>query len=188
MSTLNNVDFREASAREPSWPTAPVRPSVSVRLKVAIRRDALDQALAQGADADARPELALRATQLQRLRHRRTLARTLRRVVAEACGPRPPVRATAVIIARSQIRAQRDELLVLAERLESPQPTRPTGVAVVQQLITDAIRSPLYVESDPRTLHDLARHAGAHMDATVEPLGGRRGPASADAEGGLQRL
>lgn len=167
MSTLNSVDFGQAGAREPSWPTVPVRPSASLRLKVAIRRNALDAALAQGADINARPELALRAAQLQRPRHRRTLARTLRRVVAEACGPRPPVRATAVIIARSQIRAQRDDLLALADRLESRQPTRAAGVAIVQRLITDAIRSPLYVESDPRTLQELARNAGLRMDAVA---------------------
>lgn len=167
MSTLNNIDFGQVGTLEPSSPAAQVRPSTSLRLKVAIGRDALDAALAQGADINARPELALRAAQLQHLRHRRTLARTLRRVVAEACGPRPPVRATAVIIARPQIRAQRDDLLALADRLESPQPTRAVGVAIVQRLITDAIRSPLYVESDPRTLQGLARDAGLKMDAAA---------------------
>ena len=90
----------------------------------------------------------------------------------EACGTRPPARATAVILARGQIRAQRNSLLALADRLESPQPACSAGIAIAQWLITDALASPLYVESDPQALGHLARNAIANMDARAAHVSG----------------
>jgi hypothetical protein len=168
VSTLSGPAYGEAGARAPSrFPTRHPRAATLVRLRVAAGRDVLDTMLAHGANRASLPELALRAAQLERPRHRRALARTLRRVVVEATGSRPPARATAVTIARRQILAQRDGVLALAERLDSPQPAHAAGIAIAQRLVTDALRSPLYVETQSETLGPLARQAVANMDAAA---------------------
>ena len=134
-----------------------------LRLRVAVRHDSLDSALARGADPASRPQLAMRAAQLERPRHRRTLARTLRRVVDEATGPRPAARSTAVVIARKQILAHASDVLELAVRLDCPHPADPTGIAIAQRLMTDAVESPLYVEEERSTLNDVCRQAVMQM-------------------------
>jgi hypothetical protein len=171
MSILPRPAYGDASALEPARPRKRYsRSATAVRLRVVVGRDALDTALARGADRTRRPELAIRAAQLERRRHRRALARTLRRVVAEARGPRPPVRATAVIIARGQIAADGDEVLALADRLDSFKPAQAAGIAIAQRLVTDAMRSPLYVSSEPGTLKRLAQQAVVNMENPAEQL------------------
>jgi hypothetical protein len=70
--------------------------SLLLRTRVGIQHGDLTRALAEGADPGTRPELALRAAQLTGKRSRRTLARTLRRTIAEAHQP-ALTRARAVI-------------------------------------------------------------------------------------------
>ena len=60
---------------------------LSSRVRTAVHRGRLTRALAEGADSSASPELALRARQLTSERNRRTLARGLRRTIAEARQP-----------------------------------------------------------------------------------------------------
>lgn len=144
--------------------------AILVRVRAAVDRDSLDTALAWGANPTSRPELAIRAAQLVRPRHRRAVARTLRGVVAEASGPPPPVRATAVLICRKQIRATAADLLALADRVDSPRLAYATGIAIAQRLITDALASPLYVASDAGSLARLAEQAVASMDDPTEHL------------------
>jgi hypothetical protein len=181
MSTLRRPAYGEAGVLRPGRPRRRYpRSAAVVRLRVAVSRDALDTALARGADRTHRPDLAMRAAQLQRRRHRRALARTLRHVVAEARGPRSPVRATAVIIARAQVADHGDDVLALAERLDSPQPAQAAGIAIAQRLVTDALRSPLYVISEPDTLKRLTRQAVANMD---DPAGQVLGPPAGAAPG-----
>jgi len=134
-----------------------------LRLRVGVLHDSLDSALARGADPASRPALAVRATQLERPRHRRTLARTLRRVVNEATGPRPAARATAVVIARKQILAHADDVLQLAVRLDCPFPADPAGIAIAQLLVTDAVASPLYVGAGRSALDHVCRQAVLQM-------------------------
>lgn len=169
MSTLPRSAHGEAGAPATTrLRTRHQRPPTLVRIRVAAHRDALDTTLARGADRASSQELTLRAAQLEHRRHRRALARTLRSFVAEATGPRPPVRATAVIIARPQILAQREDLLALADRLDSPQPAHAAGIAIAERLVTDAMASPLYVSPEPDAITHLARQAVATMD---EPAG-----------------
>lgn len=142
--------------------------SALLRLRVAMNHAVLDAQLARGADRLGRPGLALRAAQLESRQRRRALARTLRRLVAEATGPLPPARATAVIIARPQVRAHRDALLVLADRLDSPGPAHVEGIAIAQLLVSDALVSPIYVQSERGLLGSLVRQAIACMDGPTE--------------------
>jgi hypothetical protein len=138
-------------------------PATFLRLRVALRHDSLDSALARGADPASRTALAVRAAQLERPRHRRTLARTLRRVVDEAMAPRPAARPAAVVIARKQILAHANDVLELAVRLDCPFPADPAGLAVAQRLVTDAVASPLYAGAGRTKLNGLCRHAIKQM-------------------------
>lgn len=163
MSTLPSPAYRDARTRAPRRPRKRNALSATVlRLRVAVRHDSLDSALARGADPAGRPQLAMRAAQLEHPRHRRALARTLRRVVAEATAPRPAARPI-VAIARKQVLAHANDLLGLAVRLDCPHPADPTGIAIARQLVTDAVESPLYVEDGPSTLDHVCRQAVLQM-------------------------
>lgn len=164
MSALPSPAYGDAGAVAPRGSRQRgARPTIVDRLRVAARHDALDAALAAGADRIRQPQLALRAAQLERPRHRRVLARTLRGVVDEATGSRPPARATAIVIARRHLLAGADDVLALADRLDSAQPAHATGIAIAQRLITDAL-SPLYMPSERDMLGALSRRAIAEMD------------------------
>jgi hypothetical protein len=165
MSTVPKPAYGGAAPLAPSPPRRGHRRSATVtRRRVATHRHALDAALAGGSDRSGRPELAMRAAQLERTRHRRSLAWTLRGFVDEACGPRPPALATAIVISHAQIRAHADSVLALAARLDSPQPASAAGIAIAQRLVTDALASPLYVSGNPERLRALARAAITKMD------------------------
>jgi hypothetical protein len=138
-----------------------------LRLRVATHHELLDSLLARGADATNQPALAMRAAQLGSRRHRRTLARSLRRTVEEAGASRPPARATAVVTARAQILADAGDVLALAHRLDSVQPAHTTGVAIAQRLLTDALESPLYVNAGRGALGRLSRLAVETMDGAA---------------------
>lgn len=56
---------------------------------------------------------------------------------------------TAVVINRAAVRADREAVLGLAERLESAGPVTPRGMVLVQRLLTEG-RGPLY---DPSGRH-----------------------------------
>lgn len=164
MSTLSSRAYRDARILAPRRPRKRSALSATVlRLRVAVRRDSLDSALARGADPASRPQLAMRAAQLERPRHRRTLARTLRRAVDEATAPRPAARPAAVVIARKQIVADANYVLELAVRLDCPHPAHPTGIAIAQRLVTDAVESPLYVEHERSALTRVCRQAVMQM-------------------------
>jgi hypothetical protein len=153
-----------------------------VRLHVATGHDALDAQLAAGASRLSRPELALRAAQLERPQQRRALARTLRLVVSEARGARPPLCASPVVVAPEGVRAHARELLALADRLEAPGPARARGVAIVRQLITDVQSSPLYAPDQAHRLGHVIALAMTHLGERRRPRARHRarysGPAS----------
>jgi len=164
VSSLASPAYRDARTLAPRRPRKrSVLSATVLRLRVAVRHDSLDSALARGADPASRPQLAMRAAQLERPRHRSTLARTLRRVVDEATEPRPAARATAVVIARKQILAHANDVLNLAVRLDCPHPAHPTGIAIAQRLVTDAVESPLYVEEERSALNHRCRQAVMQM-------------------------
>ena len=160
MSTHPGPAYRDA------WILAPRRPgrrtlasAMILRLRVAVRRNSLDSALARGVDPAGRPQLALRAIQLERPRHRRTLARSLRRAVDDATRPRPAV----AVPARKEILAHADDVLELAVRLDCPHPADPAGIAIARRLVTDAAASPLYGDGGRSALDHVCRQAVARM-------------------------
>ena len=113
------------------------------------------------------PELALRAAQLTSLRGRRALARTLRRTVDDAHRPIanvfrvPLIRRRAVLEAEPAIRA-------MIDRLDGPADVAAEGMAMADEIIANANRSPLYNPSEPGTLR-------RQIKVATEALEPRRG-------------
>jgi hypothetical protein len=150
-------DFRRADSG-----TGPAR-SVSLRIRTAARRSELTRALAEGADPSARPELELRAARLTSRRNRNTLARTMRRIVAEARQPAIS-RSRVVIIGRGAVLDAEDAITAMVERLRSSEPVLPKGIALAERIITNGDQSPLYNASEPGALRRLIADATAAMD------------------------
>jgi hypothetical protein len=113
------------------------------RLRVGLHRARLDQQLADGSGRDSAEDRALRGRQLATRRTRRRLARSLRARVKDAERRPGPQLSAAVPLSRRAVLASRESLLGLAERLESPDPVNPCGVARVLVLLTDGT-GPLY--------------------------------------------
>jgi hypothetical protein len=122
---------------------APPSPSLRRRLRVGLHRARLDQQLADGFGKDSVEDRALRGRQLATRRTRRRLARSLRARVKDAERSGGPQLSAAVPLARRTVLSARESLLGLAERLESPDPVNPRGVARVLVMLTDGT-GPLY--------------------------------------------
>ncbi len=150
-------NFRRADSR-----TGLAR-SVSLRLRAAARRSQLTRALAEGADPGARPELELRAAQLTSRRNRNSLARTMRRIVAEARQPAMS-RSRVVFIRRGAVLDAEAAITAMIERLRSSKPVQAKGIALAERIITDGDQSPLYNPSEPEALRRLIAGATAAMD------------------------
>ena len=142
--------------------------STRLRVRVAVRRDELDRALASGLDPGRSPELAFRAARLVQDRYRRSLARCLRLVVEQVDGAFWVARVNPRQIQQPAIRADRQALVSLIDRLENPRPVLAEGVAIAERLMTD-LHSPLFAPAEPGTIRRLARHAVAAMEPGPGP-------------------
>jgi hypothetical protein len=138
--------------------------SAWVRLRVAVHRGELTRALAEGADPGATYELAVRGRQLTSQRYRRALARSLRRTIAEA-HKLGMTRAQIAVINRGAVLGAEDALVELIERLGSPNPVQARGMAILERILTNADRSPLYNSCGPGALRGMVCAAAAAMDA-----------------------
>jgi hypothetical protein len=162
-------------------PIIPVRPSLAdydhqpetatgtwrgltLRVRVAVKRDALLRELAAGAPPGLSPELALRASRLVKDRHRHQLARSLCRAIREAHEP-PMTRSSMTIVDRRAVIDAEVALDALITRISSDRPVAAQGMAMVEWLITDGVDSPLYNDARPGT---LSRHVSAARIA-LEP-------------------
>ena len=127
-------------------------------LRVLLRRDALDRALADGARPDDTPALALRARQLATRREAEHVAGRLEAILHEL--DRPPARALTARapLQRAQIVAARPFVANLVQRLRDVEHPHAAGIARARQLIVDGA-SPLYSPSHPGALARLAWRA-----------------------------
>ena len=127
-------------------------------LRVLLRRDALDRALADGARRGDSPALALRARQLARRHEAEHVADRLEAILHEL--DRPPARAltSRAPLQRAQIVAARPFVANLAQRLRDVEHPRAAGVARARQLIVDGA-SPLSSPAPPGELAHLAWRA-----------------------------
>jgi hypothetical protein len=91
-------------------------------------------------------------------RNRRGLARTLRRAVADAhVSPTHPFR-LALIRRRAVLEAE-PAIRAMIERLDGPAEVDAEGMAIADEIVTNANRSPLYNASEPGTLRRQIRVA-----------------------------
>lgn len=152
-------------------PTVPdaVPPSprpLPLRTRVYVHRHGLTHALARGERPATRPELALRAAQLTSPRNRRGLARTLRRAVDDA--HRPPTHPFGMaLIRRKAVLEAKPAIQALIDRLENCTEVEAEGMAMADEIITNANRSPLYNASEPGTLRRQIRVATAALEPPV---------------------
>jgi hypothetical protein len=127
------------------------------RLLVRLRAFRLDKDLADGASPEASAALALRAQLLVHPRHRRDLARSLRRVLTTAkrspLGSRLPVP-----VCRDRVRDCEGEFGELIGRLQAAGPVPARGVAMAGLLLADA-SGPLYHRASPDDLGVRVREA-----------------------------
>jgi hypothetical protein len=154
--------------RHPHRATASGRP-LALRLKVAVKRDALNRQLVAGASPSLSPELALRASQLVSDRERHSVAGAWRRAVRDARRP-ATTRSTVSIVHRAAVIDAEDAIDGLIDRLSDAEPIAPGGMAFVEQLITDGISSPLYNAREPGTLRRQVKVATEALDPELTEL------------------
>ncbi|MGH2885030.1 MAG: hypothetical protein ACRDPA_20390 [Solirubrobacteraceae bacterium] len=142
--------------------TSPGQP-LALRLKVAVKRDALNRELATGAPSARSPELSLRASQLVSDRERQKLAGAWRRAVRDAHRP-ATTRVTISVVRRGAVIDAEDAIDRLVARLTDVDPIAPAGMALVEQLITDGTSSPLYNAAEPGTLRRQVKVATEALD------------------------
>lgn len=136
----------------------------------------LDRELAGGADPMRIDELALRVGQLGSTRSRARLACALRGAVELADRPPDPLRLPATRIQCSEVRANRELLLELAECLGTDRPLGVEGLAMTSLLVHYA-RSPLYNKDASRSLTGSACEALVALErgspSATTPTGNR---------------
>ena len=110
------------------------RSRARTRLSTRLRPRALDRALAAGVSPDASAALSLRAHTLIGATTRAGLARTIRRLIADARQPPHPF-AAYVPLCRRKIMRSAQTLEGLAERLTSGEPVDARGIAQVRLLL-----------------------------------------------------
>jgi hypothetical protein len=143
-----------------------VRASFAVHDLSLLRRraDALFQA---GAQVHPQSQLLVwRAAELTAERNRRSLARSLRRMVQEVERPSP---LSASPLNRRGVRPHLELVRALADRVGSlERPVAAQGMVLVEQLLTDGLGSPLYQGGQ---IGDLPAALGACI-AALEPVDG----------------
>jgi hypothetical protein len=118
-------------------------PGLNTRLRVALRRRALDSALADGVDPGGSPTLEFRAAQLTSHRNRETLSASIARVLAEVRRPRSAGWSAAVPLNIEEVAASWSLLTQIEAMLQSDRPVYCQGMAMLECLLTDGA-SPLY--------------------------------------------
>jgi hypothetical protein len=127
------------------------RGAFALRLRVWTTRASLDQQIVTGRAWHSGAATALRTRQLSAPRSRQRLAGCLRGIVAYADRDGHPL-FSAVVVDRAAVRADREAILGLAERLDAEDPVNPRGIVLARRLLTDGIDSPLYNRRCGRTV------------------------------------
>ncbi|MBN1528978.1 MAG: hypothetical protein JW895_07950 [Thermoleophilaceae bacterium] len=134
-----------------------------LRLRVWLTRRTLDHRLAAGESILSSAAHARRANQLTSPRRRRTLAKGLRRVVADAEHPRRSL-SSAVPVQRGAVLHARAGIERIVARLESDDAVALAGVAQVQLMLTDA-GSPIFDPHPSGDLDELVERAELALSA-----------------------
>jgi len=145
---VSSTTTHAPGARPPEELSRLLAPGPVTRARAHLSHAALDRALADGTDPSASPLLAARAAQLAAPRERRRIAQGLERAAASADGPRGRVK---VLPARRAIRANRAELMALADELRGGAPAYVRGLASVRLVLGDGA-GPAYTDPDGAAL------------------------------------
>lgn len=152
-----------ATAHLPRFaPSHPPRDGYLTRLRLRLRRDALDRRIAAGEDPHADADLDRRAAQLTEPDTRRRIAASIDRVIDEAAGPPAPL-SSKVPLARGAIVTCAPRLCQIAGRLEGNGALAARGVAQAAMLVREG-DSPLY---SPRISDAALNRRLADVDAAL---------------------
>lgn len=74
-----------------------------------------------------------------------------------------------VIIERAAVLEAEEAIVKLIARLDGPDPVGAEGMALLERILTNAARSPLYNPSEPGTLRRMMRVATDALETNVGP-------------------
>jgi hypothetical protein len=140
------------------------RATLRVRLRTAWKAPELDDALANGADPLASPELALKASQLVKPGKRAELAQALDLVVRQVASGGPSPLPGPTLLRRQPVARNLSQLRALARRLRADSLHCLPGLAMADRLIRYG-DSPLYMALGPLEL----KHRVEDILAALEP-------------------
>jgi hypothetical protein len=147
----------EISSADSAGSTPLRRQGWRVRLSAALRQWSLDDRLLAGDDPGTDPKLTERAAKLTGPQHRLELAQALRHLLVDA-SRRREVGPSRMSLRRREILGAREQLLALADDLETREPTGVRGVILASRLLSQG-DSPVYFRCADETVGDAARHA-----------------------------
>ncbi len=124
---------------------------VRARLFAHLRASRTDRDLASGVAPWCSRVHATRSLQLTSMRSRRSLARSLERLLKQAEHPSASFQSAAISPCREQVYPARAVIGELASRLRSGRPVAARGVARLRALLCDGA-GPCYVPSEPDAL------------------------------------
>lgn len=127
---------------------------MALRLRVYVSRRKLDRQIGAARERESTAMLALRERQLVHPRTLQQVVRNLRETVeyVDRLGSRRVL--STVVTDRAAVRAGREAILGLADRIEAAGPVSPRGIALAWTFLTDGL-SPLYNPSSERTVIEL---------------------------------
>jgi hypothetical protein len=163
VSTLSSPTARLAGAGRRRKPIGSLQ--LRLRLRVLVRGRQLERLLIEGADPVSAPELALRAFQLTRASHRRSLAASLDDALLSAANGRRRS-PSAAPLAGASIAAARPALVELARMLREQPVVAARGVAMTRRLLVDGA-GPLYVDTHDGALRHAAEQALTALSASA---------------------
>jgi hypothetical protein len=146
-------------------------PALGLRLSVCLKRARLDREIARGRSCEATSALNLRGRQLVERETRTRAAGSLREIVDYADRARHGPVFSAVVIDCRAVRAGREAILGLAERLESSALVSARGVASIQILLTEGHESPLFNPHCRRTVVEAVWEAADLLGADAPTTG-----------------
>ena len=149
------------------------RTPTALRLRVYLTRGRLDRQIAFRSCHEMSDALALRISQLTDRSTRRRIAAELRGIVEHVDAREPGAVVSAVVIEHAAVRAGREALLGLAERLEATAPVRARGVALARALLTEAsspLRNPYCEQTVNEAVFEVQDALGGPPSLAVEAL------------------
>ena len=145
-------------------------PPRGLRLKVFFSRGKLDRQIASRDACEQSDALSLRICQLTEASMRRRTARELCGVVERVADREPGLVISAVVIEPAAVRAGREALLGLAERLESSAPVSARGVALYNPYCERTVDEAVFEVQDARRTAGVWLGGGPRLAPGEHPV------------------